>query len=86
MKSQKDYWNSYHVIIGVFSAQKGRGMFEDTLRILPIPKSDDPFGDVTELHYLRHATSALSRSRHRRIRADARCPRRRWRHRWRLHL
>lgn len=72
-----NYRASHHVIVGVFPAQKGRGVFEYTLRILPVPEGDDPLGDVTELHHLRYATSALSRSRHRRIRADARRPRRR---------
>lgn len=57
------YSNSHHVIIGMLPAQEGRGMLEDTLRVLPVPKGDDPLGDVTELHHLRHATSALSRSR-----------------------
>lgn len=80
------YSSSHHVIVGMFPAQKGRGMFEDTLRVLPVPKGDDPLGDVTELHHLRHATSALSRSRHRWIRADTRRPRRCWHHCWCLHL
>lgn len=61
----ESYSNSHHIIISMFPAQKGRGMFEDTLRVLSIPKGDDPLGDVAELHHLRHATSALSRSRHR---------------------
>jgi len=49
----------------MFPAQKGRGVFKDTLRILSIPKGNDSLSDVTELHHFRHATSALSRFRHR---------------------
>ena len=61
-------------------------MFKDSLRILPVPECNDSFGDVTKLHYFCHATSALSRSCRRRVRADARRPRGRRRRQGRLYL
>lgn len=41
------YANTRHIIIGVFPAQKSRGVFENALRILPVPEGDDPLGDIT---------------------------------------
>lgn len=70
----------------MLSTQKSGGVFQDSLRILPVPERDDSFGDVTKLHHFRNTATAFPASCRRRVRPDAWRPRGCRRRRGRLNL